>query len=57
MKELITIGNETFSIIRETENGYEFRDFASEKIHDVCNHGELNATIYRMIDRLCQAVV
>lgn len=56
MKELITIRNKTFSL-KETENGYEFRDFSSGKIHEVCNYEELNTTIYQMIDRLCRAVV
>lgn len=56
MKELLTIGNEVFTL-EETESGYKLKDFTSESIHEVCNHGELNETIYRMIDRICPSVV
>lgn len=56
MRELIHIGNETLQLI-ETESGYEFRTFPGNTIHEICNHGELNETIYRMIDRICPAMV
>lgn len=56
MKQIIHIGKETFSIV-ETEKGYELRTFPDNTIHEICNHGELNETIYRMIDRLCPAMV
>lgn len=56
MKELIHIGNETLQLI-ETETGYELRTFNNNTIHEICNHGELNETIYRMIDRICTAMV
>lgn len=56
MKELIHIGNETLQII-ETETGYELRTFSDNTVHEICNHGELNDTIYRMIDRTCPAMI
>ena len=56
MREVITIGNESF-LLSETKNGYEFRTLPDNKIHEMCNHGELNETIYRMIDRICPAMV
>lgn len=56
MRELIYIGNETLQLV-ETENGYEFRSFTDNSIHEICNHGELNDTIYRMIDRTCPAMI
>ena len=56
MRELIHIGNETLQLV-ETESGYEFRTFPGNTIHEICNHGELNETIYSMIDKICTAMV
>ena len=56
MRELIYIGNETLQLV-ETENGYELRSFHDNTVHEICNHGELNDTIYRMIDRICLVMV
>lgn len=59
MREVITIGNESF-LLSETQNGYEFREFNNGnigQIHEICNHGELNETIYSMIDRICPVMV
>lgn len=56
MKQIITIGNESFFLV-ENEKGYEIREKKSGTIHEVCRFGELNETIYRMIDRLCAAMV
>lgn len=56
MKEVINIGKESF-LLRETKDGYEFRTLPDNTIHEICNHGELNDTIYRMIDRICPVMV
>lgn len=56
MKEIINIGKETF-LLMETKNGYELRSFPDNSIHEICDHGELNETIYRMIDRICPVMV
>ena len=56
MKEIINIGKESF-LLKETKNGYELRALPDNTIHEICNHGELNDTIYRMIDRTCPAMI
>lgn len=56
MKEVINIGKESF-LLKETKNGYELRALPNNSIHEICNHGELNETIYRMIDRICPAMI
>ena len=56
MREIINIGKESF-LLKETKNGYEFRTLPDNAIHEICNHGELNDTIYRMIDRICTVMV
>lgn len=59
MKEVINIGNESF-LLSETQSGYEFREFKNGnigQIHEICNYGELNETIWRMIDRMCPVMV
>ena len=56
MREIINIGKESFLLI-ETKSGYEFRTFPGNTIHEICNHGELNDTIYSMIDKICTAMV
>ena len=56
MREIINIGKESFLLI-ETKSGYEFRTFPGNTIHEICNHGELNETIYSMIDKICPVMV
>ena len=56
MREIINIGKESFLLI-ETKSGYEFRTFPGNTIHEICNHGELNETIYSMIDKICTVMV
>lgn len=56
MRQIINIGSESFFLV-ENPTGYEIREAKTETIHEVCRFGELNETIYRMIDRICQAVV
>ena len=56
MKINITIGMENF-ILTENEKGYAIKEINNKTVHEVCRFGELNETIYRMIDRLCTAMV
>lgn len=56
MKEVLTIGKEIFTL-SETENGYILKEFRKNTPHKICKHGELNETIYRMIDRMCPAMI
>ena len=56
MREIINIGKESF-LLKETKNGYELRALLDNAIHEICNHGELNETIYSMIDRICPDMV
>ena len=56
MRQIINIGSESFILV-ESHNGYEIRETKTETIHEVCNFGELNEAIYRMIDRICQNVI
>lgn len=56
MRQIINIGSESFFLV-ENPTGYEIRESKTETIHEVCRFGELNETIYRMIDRICQTVV
>ena len=56
MREIINIGKESF-LLKETKNGYELRALTDNAIYEIRNHGELNETIYRMIDRICPAMV
>lgn len=56
MRQIINIGSESFFLVENT-TGYEIREAKTETIHEVCRFGELNETIYRMIDRLCAAMV
>ena len=56
MREIINIGKESF-LLKETKNGCEFRTLPDNALHELCHHGELNETIYRMIDRICLVMV
>ena len=56
MREIINIGKESF-LLKETKNGYELRALPGNTIYEICNHEELNETIYRMIDRICPVMV
>lgn len=46
----ITIGKDIF-IITETDAGYNIKSLTSDSTFDV-RHGELNASIYRLMDSL-----
>lgn len=56
MKQIINIGSESFILV-ENDKGYEIRESKSGSIHEICRFGELNETIYRMIDRICPVMV
>lgn len=56
MKINITIGTENF-ILTENEKGYAIKEVNNKTVHEICQRGELNETIYRMIDRMCLAMV